>query len=701
MKQIVQNLRTGETILENVPAPMVRKGCVLIRTRVSLVSNGTERMLVEFGKANIFQKALQQPDRVRMVLNKVKTDGLIPTFRAVSDKLDQSVAIGYCNVGEVIAVGEGVSDVRIGARVTSNGPHAEIVCIPRNLVAKIPDQVSDEEAAFTVPAAIGLHAIRLLKPQLGETVVVIGLGLIGLLTADLLKVSGCRVIGIDFDNEKLKIAAARGVIPWDASHGNAEEFICNLTQNLGADGVIVAASSGSNDAASQAVRVVRRNGKIVITGAVGLELNRNEMYKKEVSLIVSRSYGPGRYDPDYEEKGLDYPSEYVRWTENRNFQAILQTMSAGLLELKSLISKEISIDKFAEVYDNLAESRTIGTVFTYSAAGAVERVICTSNKKIVPSKGVIGIIGAGNFVRKTLLPVVQDANIKYISSANGLTATALARKFNIPYATTDYRKILEDDEVDLVCIATRHNLHEALVLEALQTGKHVFVEKPLAIYEEELASIADVYQKTENCNTSLNIGFNRRFSPHTIKIKSLLGDARMNVVTIVNAGMMPPEAWVHDRSIGGGRILGEVCHFIDLASYLTGSQVVSVFANGMDISETSDNLSIFLSHANGSTATIHYFSNGTKIYPKERIEVFSLGRILILDNFRKLTGYGFNGFSVLRTESDKGHKMQFKKLLQRIQSGGEPIIPFSEIVNTTKASFAILESLKSGKTVNI
>ena len=701
MKQIVQNLRTGETILENVPAPMVRKGCVLIRTRVSLVSNGTERMLVEFGKANIFQKALQQPERVRMVLNKVKTDGLIPTIRAVSDKLDQSIAIGYCNVGEVIAVGEGVSDVAIGERVTSNGPHAEIVCVPRNLVAKIPDQVSDEEAAFTVPAAIGLHAIRLLKPQLGETVVVIGLGLIGLITADLLKISGCRVVGIDFDNEKLKIAAARGVISRDASQDGAEEFIRDLTQNLGADGVVVAASSGSNDAVSQAVNIVRRNGKIVVTGAVGLELNRNEMYKKEVSLVVSRSYGPGRYDPDYEEKGLDYPSEYVRWTENRNFQAILQTMSAGLLNLKSLISKEISIDKFAEVYDNLAESKAIGTVFTYPSRGAGERVISISNKKFSPSKGVIGIIGAGNFVRMTLLPSIGNVAIKYISSANGLTATALARKFNIPYSTTDYCKILEDDEVDLVFIATKHNLHAALVVEALQAGKHVFVEKPLAIYEEELASITDVYQKTNNYNTSLNIGFNRRFSPHIVKIRSLLGDARMNVVTIVNAGMLPPEAWVHDRDIGGGRILGEVCHFIDLAGYLTGSPVVSVFANGMDISETSDNLSIFLSHANGSTATIHYFSNGTKIYPKERIEIFSLGRILILDNFRKLTGYGFNGFSIMRTESDKGHKAQFEKLLQRVQSGGEPIIPFSEIVNTTKASFAILESLKSGKTINV
>lgn len=703
MKQLIQSLRTGQTTLEEVPAPQVRSGCVLIQTRRSLVSLGTERMLVEFGKASLLDKARQQPDKVKMVLDKVKTDGLRPTLESVLNKLDQPIPLGYCHVGRIIAVGEGVTDIQLGDRVASNGSHAEVVCVPRNLVAKIPENVTDDEAAFTVIGAIGLQGIRLLDPTLGETVVVIGLGLIGLLTAELLRINGCRVVGVDLDEAKLTLARAKGILTCNPAQGeDPVKFVTHLTDGVGADGVIITASNKKNEIISQAARMSRKRGKIVLIGVVGLDLSRAEFYEKELTFQVSCSYGPGRYDDDYEQKGRDYPLPYVRWTENRNFHTILQLLATGLLDVKSFITEVVPLADYAKIYGEIGTSRAIASLLEYPEKLSATNTIRHRDISFVGRKGVVGIIGAGNFTKMTMLPALKGADVKYIASANGLSGTSLAQKYSIAHSTTDYHEILQDDEVDLVLITTRHNQHARLVLETLQRGKHVFVEKPLAIIEEELDEIDDFYAKN-NPALSLTVGFNRRFSPHAVKMKTLLGNAPMNVVATMNAGFIPANSWVHDRAVGGGRILGEACHFIDLITYLTGSYVIGVCMNamGQNPNETTDNASILLRYANGSTGVINYFSNGNKAYSKERVEVYSQEQTLILDNFRTLVGYGFKNFSKLKTQQDKGHRAQFRQLLESVKSGGDPIIPVSEILNTTKATLAAIESLKQKKWIEL
>lgn len=705
MKQLIQNLQNGQTILEEVPAPQVKRGAVLIHTRRSLVSLGTERMLVEFGKANLIEKARQQPERVKMVLDKIKSDGLMPTLEAVFNKLGQPLPLGYCNVGEIIAVGEGVTDLRVGNRVASNGSHAEIVCVPRHLVAKVPDNVTDDEAAFTVIGSIGLQGVRLLNPTLGETVVVIGLGLIGLLTAELLRLNGCRVIGVDLDEQKLKIAASKGIIPCNPRLGDDPvKFVESYTHGIGADGVIITASAKTDEIISQAARMSRKRGRIVLVGVIGLQLSRAEFYEKELTFQVSCSYGPGRYDDDYEQKGVDYPLPFVRWTENRNFQTLLQLLESGQLDVKPLITEVVPLENYATIYGDMSKGGTIASLLAYPEKPSLSRTVRYNDTVFEAKKGVVGIIGAGNFTKMTLLPALKggagQSNIKYIASANGLSGTALAQKYGIALSTTDYREMLADDEVDLVLITTRHHQHARLTIEALQAGKHVFVEKPLAIFEDELNELLTIKTSVAPA-ASVTVGFNRRFSPHAQKMKSLLGNAPMNVIATMNAGFIPASSWVHDRAVGGGRILGEACHFIDLITFLTGSRVTAVCMNAMGTNptETTDSASILLRYENGSTGVINYFSNGNKAYSKERVEVYSQERTLVLDNFRTLEGYGFKGFSKLKTTQDKGHKAQFQALIERIQSGGAPLIPFDEIVNTTQASFAALRSLKEGRWV--
>ncbi|MFN3380405.1 MAG: bi-domain-containing oxidoreductase [Runella zeae] len=700
MKQLIQNLKNGQTILEEVPAPQVKRGTILIKTTRSLVSLGTERMLVEFGKANLLEKARQQPDRVKMVLDKIKSDGLMPTLEAVFNKLGQPLPLGYCNVGEVIAIGEGISDLKVGDRVASNGSHAEVVCVPRNLAVKIPDNVTDEEAAFTVIGAIGLQGIRLLNPTLGETVVVIGLGLIGLLTAELLRLNGCRVIGFDFDENKLNIARQKGIVVANPSAGtDPVKWVQSLTKGVGADGVIITASAKSDEIISQAAQMSRKRGKIILVGVIGLNLSRAEFYEKELSFQVSCSYGPGRYDDDYEQKGVDYPLPFVRWTENRNFQTILQLIESGLLGVKPLITEIVPLEEYQKIYGDMGKSGAIASLLSYPKESAQTSTIRYHSQSFAGKKGIVGIIGAGNFTKMTLLPALKNsASIKFIASANGLSGTALAQKHGINFSTTDYHEILKDEEVDLVMITTRHHQHARLVIETLLTGKHVFVEKPLAIFEDEFEELIRTYAEISASAPSITVGFNRRFSPHVQKMKSLLGEAPMNVIATMNAGFIPPTSWVHDRAVGGGRILGEACHFIDLITYLTGSRITAVCMNAMGLqpTDTSDSASILLRYENGSTGVINYFSNGHKSYSKERVEVYSQERTLILDNFRTLEGYGFKGFSKLKTTQDKGHQAQFQQLLSRIQSGGKPLIPFDEIVNTTQATFAALRSVKEG-----
>ena len=705
MKQIIQDLKSGATLLEEVPAPSVKAGHVLIKTTRSLVSLGTERMLVEFGKASLIDKARQQPDKVKQVLDKIKTDGLQPTLEAVFNKLGQPLPLGYCNVGVVEAVGRGVTEFHVGDRVASNGNHAEYVCVPKNLVAKVPDNVTDEQAAFTVIGSIGLEGIRLLKPELGETIVVVGLGLIGLIVAQLLRSNGCRVIGVEFDQAKLDLAAKWGVIPVNPAKGDDQvKVVEELTGGIGADGVIITASAHDDSIIHNACLMSRKRGRIVLVGVIGLNMRRDDFYKKELSFQVSCSYGAGRYDEDYEQKGHDYPLPYVRWTEKRNFETILMSIENGGLDVNSLISEVVDLKDYMEIYGDMRKRGNIASILRFPEEENEARVVAIEGHSFAPGTGKMGIIGAGNYTSSTVVPNLKKASakVKYIASAGGLTAKVVAKKMDAECATSDYHEILNDSEVNQVIITTRHNMHAPMVLECLKAGKSVFVEKPLCLKEEELAEITEAYEAAPK-GTTLTVGFNRRFSPFAVKMKQLAGSGPMNIVATMNAGFIPPEVWVHDLEVGGGRIIGEACHFIDLCSYLAGSRVISVCMNAMgeNPQENTDCATLLLRYENGTNAVVNYFANGSKSYPKERVELFAQEKVLVLDNWRKLEGYGVKGFSKMKSGMDKGQKAEFALLTERCEKGGDSLIPFESIVNTTKATFAAIQSLKERRWIDI
>ncbi len=705
MKQLIQNLRTGETLLENVPVPQVRKGCVLIKTHLSLVSLGTEKMLVEFGKANFIEKARQQPEKVKQVFDKVKTDGLRPTIEAVFRKLSEPLPLGYCNVGEIVAVGEGVSEFKLGDRVASNGHHAEVVCVPKNLVAHIPENVTDEEATFTVVGAIALQSIRLANPTLGETVVVIGLGLIGQLTAELLQANGCEVIAFDFDQHKIDLAITKGIKAFKVSEEiDSVKITQEITQNIGVDAVIITASTPSNEVISQAARMSRKRGRIVLVGVIGLNIQRADFYEKELTFQVSCSYGAGRYDADYEQNGQDYPIGFVRWTAKRNFEAVLKAIASGRLKVKPLITKVLDFQGYNQVYGNIGHSKSIASILKYREdIDVFETKISLKNKTFNTTNDVLGIIGSGNFTKATVLPILSKfkANIKYLSSASGLSGTLMAKKYDIQFSTTNNDDILNDSEVSAILITTRHDAHARMCIETLRAGKHVFVEKPLALNQAELDEIIEVYQQS---GKTLTVGFNRRFSPFAQDVKKQLGNSNtsINVIATMNAGEILANHWTQDMNMGGGRIIGEACHLIDLITYLSGSLVESVVMNamGQNPADNTDNASILLRYKNGSTGVINYFANGNKAYSKERIEVYSQWKTMIIDNFKKSKYYGTKSSGMSRSQ-DKGHSEQFRLLLERLRNGGEAIIPIEEIINTSRASLAAVESLKTKSWVNL
>ena len=705
MKQIIQDLNSGNTILENIPTPGIKPGYVLIQTKNTLVSLGTEKMLVNFGKASYIDKARQQPEKVKQVLNKIKTDGLKPTLETVFRKLNEPLPLGYCNSGVVIGVGKRVKEFNVGDRVISNGNHAEIVNIPENLVAKIPDDVSFEDASFTVVGAIGLQGIRLINPTFGETIVVTGLGLIGLISAQILKANGCNVIGIDFDKEKLELASSWGITTINAAENDVVKTVETLTNNHGADGVLITASAKTDSIISESAQMCRKRGRVVLVGVVGLNINRSDFYDKEISFQVSCSYGPGRYESSYEEKGLDYPIGFVRWTEKRNFEAILGALSAKSLKVSELITERVELEDYNKVYDNLSKKGAIASIINYSSTldeVLSSRVEITSNLSS-PSSGVIGIIGAGNFTSAMIVPTLSKlgASIRYIASSKGISGTILAKKYGIGFSTTDYSEILNDSTTDSIIITTRHNQHAKHVLEVLNAEKHVFVEKPLALNIEDLNNILDCKQKTDK---TVTVGFNRRFSPFSQSAKEALGSdpGPINVIATMNAGEVPLEHWVQDMEQGGGRIIGEACHYIDLISYFTSSKVKSVLlaANGTSPRDNTDNASILLKYDNGSLGVINYFSNGSKSYPKERIEIFQSGKNIIIGNFKQIQFFGFRNKGFKKTQ-DKGHSIQFKNWLNMIQKGGEPIIPFDSIYNTSKASILCIESLKTNSWIDV
>lgn len=669
MQQILQNLRDGSTEVADVPAPALRRGHLLIRSRVTLVSAGTERMLVEFGKANMLQKARQQPDKVRMVLEKVRTDGLATTIDAVRSKLDQPLALGYCNVGEVVGVGAGVTGFEIGDRVVSNGKHAEVVAVPVNLCAKVPDGVSDDSASFTVLSAIALQGIRLVQPTLGEAVVVTGLGLIGLITVQLLRAHGCRVLGIDFDPSKLAIARSYGAETVDLSKGEdplaaAQAF----SRGRGVDAVLITASTKSNEPVSQAAHMCRKRGRIVLVGVTGLELSRADFYEKELSFQVSCSYGPGRYDPSYEERGNDYPVAFVRWTEQRNFEAVLDMMASRAVEVLPLISHRYGIQQAEQAYAVLGGGEpSLGILLDYGREKAIEAVLrrtvpLPSASGAVSTADGVAFIGAGNYAGRVLIPAFAKAgaSLHTVVSSGGVSSVHFGKKFGFRNASTDTDSVLRDASVGSVVIATQHGTHADLTLKALRQGKNVFVEKPLCLTLDELAEIEQAHAAHAQPPV-LMVGFNRRFSPQVQKIHALLSSVKepKSFVMTVNAGAIPADHWTQDSQLGGGRLIGEACHFVDLLRFLanapiTGHQLTAVGqAPGVGI--RSDRVSFTLSFADGSFGTVHYLANGHKSFPKERLEVFTAGRVLQLDNFRKLRGYGWPGFSKMNLwAQDKG-----------------------------------------------
>lgn len=709
MKQILQNLSSGATSLAEIPSPKARANHLLIRTTRSLVSVGTERMLVEFGKANLLDKARQQPEKVRMVLDKVKTDGVMPTLEAVRNKLDQPLPMGYCNVGTVLEVGQGVTGFSVGDRVASNGKHAEIVCVPKNLCAKVPDGVSDEAAAFTVIGAIGLQGIRLIQPTLGEAVVVTGLGLIGLMTVQLLKAHGCRVLGLDFDVGKLALAQKLGAETVDLNQnpdplGAAMAF----SRGRGVDAVIITASTKSNDPVHHAAQMCRKRGRIVLVGVTGLELSRADFYEKELSFQVSCSYGPGRYDSSYEDNGHDYPVGYVRWTEQRNFEAILDMLADHRLQTDLLVSHHIPFDQATTAYDIISSrAPSLGIILEYPEPDAftdsrlLRRTIVRSEEPLDGDRSsatpVVGCIGAGNYATQVLLPAFQKTGVLFrtVASSTGVSAAHAGNKFGFAEITSDGKSVIESSDINTIIIATRHDSHAALAGEALKAGKHVFVEKPLAITREELTQLCDVYDECVRRHAStplVMVGFNRRFAPHIQRMKQLLDGVTepKTFVMTVNAGHIPHEHWTQDRLVGGGRIIGEGCHFVDLLRFLAGSPIVAVQA----VSMGDDTVSATLRFEDKSIGTVHYFSNGHKSFPKEQLEVFCGGKVLQLDNFRKLRGYGWSGFRKMDLwNQDKGQVACVAAFVDAIREGTSSPIPWTELVEVTQVTFDIMDSL--------
>lgn len=692
MKQVLQSLRTGETEVVEAPCPALGCGQVLIETSRSLVSVGTERMLVEFGKAGWIEKARQQPDKVKMVLDKIRTDGLMPTVEAVFNKLDQPLPLGYCNVGRVVNVGAGETAFKVGDRVISNGKHAEVVSVPFNLCAKVPDAVSDEEAAFTVLGAIALQGVRLVQPTLGETVVVTGLGLIGLMTVQLLCANGCRVLGLDFDPAKLELARQFGAEVVDLMAGQDPVAVATtFSRGRGVDAVIVTASTKSSEPMHQAALMCRQRGRIVLVGVTGLELSRDDFFKKELTFQVSASYGPGRYDPNYEEKGQDYPVGFVRWTEQRNFEAVLDMMADGRMDVMPLISHRFPIDEAEKAYELVGGSGPVlGILLEYPSIQLKPegRTVQLAVPHVTQGGlAAVSFIGAGDYAMAMLIPAFKQAGarLRSVASSTGVSGVHAGKKFGFEETTTDTNRLFEDAETGAIVITTRHDSHARFVHQALQAGKHVFVEKPLCLTLEELASIESRFMSMPS-PPILMVGFNRRFAPQAQLMKQLLKGVSgpKTFVMTVNAGAISAAHWTQDREVGGGRIIGEACHFIDLLRFLAGVPIAAWQNQVMDAA-TRDTVTLSLKFADGSIGTIHYFANGSKSFPKERLEIFAAGRVLQLDNFRKLKGFGWPGFKTMNLwRQDKGQQACVKAFVAAIAGSGRSPIQFEELIEVSR-----------------
>ncbi|MDB4842923.1 bi-domain-containing oxidoreductase [Gammaproteobacteria bacterium] len=703
MKQLLQDLNTGLVTLTECPAPILQKDSLKISTNASLISAGTERMLADFAKASYIDKARQQPEKVKMVLDKISSDGLLTTVDAVRSKLSQPMPLGYSNVGVVHESSNHKSNFQIGDRVVSNGSHADVVVVKEHLCARIPDNVDDDSAVFTVIGSIALQGVRLAKPTIGECFVVSGVGLVGLLTVQILKANGCEVLAVDYDQDKLKLASQFGAQTCNLSQ---DQDILGISKSFshgrGVDGVIIAAASKSNDVIKQAAQISRKRGRVILVGVVGLNLDRNDFYEKEITFQVSCSYGPGRYDPSYEEGGNDYPIAFVRWTEQRNFEAFLRLLANKSIDVKPLISAIFNFSDASDAYEELTENRSaLGILLDYGSNESDRMnssIALEKNYQFNSNQPVLGFIGAGNYASRVLIPAFKKngGQLHTLVSANGVNSSFFGKKENFKNASTDIKAILADPQINTVVIATRHDTHAKYSIESLMSGMNVWVEKPLAITIDELSILEDTYKQAHEKiekgikGPQLMVGFNRRFSPHAIKMHQLLSniqDPKKFLIT-VNAGFIPGDHWTQDPFIGGGRIIGECCHYIDLLRFLVGAKATKVFAKSINVSNAvagdSDSASITLEYEDGSSGTIMYLTNGANNFPKERVEVFTGGKVLQLDNFRRLRGYGWNNFKKMNFFSqDKGQNACARAFLEGIKLGS-PCIPAEEIFEVSR-----------------
>jgi predicted dehydrogenase len=712
MKQLLQNMRDGKTIVADVPVPEPHAGQALVQVAASLVSAGTERMLVEFGEKSLVGKARSRPDLVRQVLDKARREGLIPTVRAAVSRLDQPMALGYSSAGTIVSLGDRMEGFKVGQRVACAGGgfavHAEYNVVPRNLLTPLPDSVDFESAAFTTLGAIALHGFRLAEPQVGENVAIIGLGLLGLLAGQIAVAAGCRLLGIDTNPQRVALAASLGLeaVRRDQALEAAEAF----TSHRGFDVLLICADTASSDPVELAGVLARDRARIVATGAVGLTFPRKIYYEKELSFVNSRSYGPGRYDPSYEENGRDYPMAYVRWTEGRNFQTVVELLENGKLNVKPLITHRFPIEKAPEAYLIITGKKKtpfLGVLLTYAEKqGIKSEKVHFQPLNPQPASIKLGVLGAGLFANTTLLPVIKkmaDVELVGISSSGGIHAQHSGKKFGFTYAVSDDEQILDDININTVAILTRHDAHAGLVIRALHAHKHIFVEKPLAVTPEQL----DEIKKTISLFTShiLMVGFNRRFAPLAVELANFLANRTepLHAHYRINAGYIPLNHWTHDPDQGGGRIIGEACHFIDFLTFITGSVPLSATAQALPNNGkyNQDNVSMTFTFTDGSVGVVDYLASGDKSFPKERLEVFCGGYVAVLDDFRSLQMVHAGHSKVVKKAQDKGWYNEWVAFAGAIRAGGQPPIPYDQLIGVTRATFAVLESLRTGTTIRL
>lgn len=717
MKQLLQNMKTGQALVADVPVPCPGEGMALIRTANSLVSAGTERMLVSFAKKGLVGKARSRPDLVRDVLNKARREGVLTTIDAAMNKLDQPLALGYSSSGTIIQIGPMLQGFRSGDRVACAGGgyavHAEYAAVPQNLMVPIPDNVDFEAAAFATIGAVAMQGFRLAEVQVGARVGVIGLGLLGLLAAGIARAAGCQVLGVDLDPARIKLALDMGAskaVPRDQAIEAAEAF----TQGCGLDAVLICADTPSNDTVELAGELARDRARVVVVGAVGMDIPRNKYYEKELELVVSRSYGPGRYDPDYEEKGQDYPIGYVRWTEARNMESFLSLLAEGKLDVAPLITHRIPIAEADRAYEIIiGEQPYLGVLLTYEEQPLPkERRIPNLDAPSVRVKPgeilALGVLGAGNYALSTFLPVTKKAGgiaPVGIVSASGVSAHHAARRYGFGYAASEPESLLDDPAINLIAILTRHHLHSQQILDAFQAGKHVYCEKPLAINQAQLDQIEQALEKEDQ--PLLTLGFNRRFAPLAAHLKAFIDQRHEPLYAHyrVNASVLPPEHWLIDPEIGGGRIIGEGCHFIDFLTFLVGESPDEVITQGLPDNGkySEDNVVMTFRFPDRSLGVVSYLANGDRSFPKEYLEVFSGGRVVVLNDWRSLELVSDGKRQVKRhlLRQDKGHKNAWQAFLDAVQGKTDPPIPYTQLIGVTQASFAALESLRSGEPVRI